>query len=351
MKKMTRIKSSRRKRIVLSGQSLASFSNLTPDEPLPLLVQPNIEGLNLVDWVGEHREKLRSRLHDVGALLFRGFSSVDIAAFEKTVAALCGPPLDYVERSSPRHSVQGKVYTSTDYPANEPIFLHNEQSYNIRWCGKICFYCALPAASGGQTPIADTRKILDRIQPEIRERFRRLGYIYRRNYGEGFGLTWPEVFQTTDRAEVERYCRKNIIQFEWHSGDRLTTWQRRPVIRFHPVSGEEVWFNHATFFHVSTLPQAISENLIAEFEERDLPNQTFYGDGSTIEPSVLDHLRQAYQAEKKIFDWQQGDVLVLDNMLTAHGREPFSGERRVLASMAELTENPGEEMVEPSQSD
>ena len=31
--------------------------------------------------------------------------------------------------------------------------------------------------------------------------------------------------------------------------------------------------------------------------------------------------------------WQPGDVALLDNYLVMHGRRPFSGKRRVLASL------------------
>lgn len=96
-----------------------------------------------------------------------------------------------------------------------------------------------------------------------------------------------------------------------------------------------VWFNHAVFFHVSTLKPTIRKALLAEFSEEELPHNTYYGDGSPIEPDVLDEIRTAYQQEAVIFPWQVGDILMLDNMLTAHGRQPFLGRRKVVVGMAE----------------
>jgi hypothetical protein len=65
---------------------------------------------------------------------------------------------------------------------------------------------------------------------------------------------------------------------------------------------------------------------------------TYYGDGSPIEPKVLDQLRAAYNAETVSFPWQKGDLLMLDNMLVAHGRSPFVGPRQILVGMAELVD-------------
>src|SRR6185295_14100684 len=95
----------------------------------------------------------------------------------------------------------------------------------------------------------------------------------------------------------------------------------------HPNTGEEVWFNHAAFFHVSTLDPIVRDVLLETIGEENLPNNTYYGDGSPIESSVLEEIRAAYAQEIVAFPWQEGDILMLDNMLVAHGRSPYSGPR------------------------
>ena len=156
-----------------------------------------------------------------------------------------------------------------------------------------------------------------------------------RNYGEGIGLPWQTVFQTNKKEEVDAYCRKVGIETEWREGDRLRTRAIRTAVAKHPRTGALVWFNHATFFHVSTLSPAISQVLLEEFKEEDMPTNSYYGDGSPIEAEVLEQLRDAYRRETRAFLWQQGDVLMVDNMLVAHGRMPYVGPRRILVGMAD----------------
>ncbi|HEX8352975.1 MAG TPA: TauD/TfdA family dioxygenase [Pyrinomonadaceae bacterium] len=324
-----------RRAVRVSPQALVSEGYLEPGRSLPLVLRPAVEGLDLAAWAGANRDEVERRLLEHGAILFRGFDVKSPAQFERFMQAASGGALEYGERSSPRSRVGGNIYTSTDYPPDRAIFLHNEQSYNSTFPLRIVFHCRTPAAGGGETPIADTRKIFARLPREIVERFREKRYTYVRNFGDGFGLSWQTAFQTNERGEVEDYCRRNDIRFQWKDGGRLRTSQVRRAAARHPRTNEAVWFNHLTFFHVSTLDRDVREALLAQFAEEDLPNNTLYGDGTPVEPAVMDELRAAYLREKVSFRWERGDVLMLDNMLASHGREPYEGERSVLVGMAE----------------
>lgn len=326
---------SRRRAVSVSSESLVETGPLLAGGPLPLLVQPRLRGVDLAAWAATHREAIEENLLRHGGILFRGFGVETPERLENVVHGVSGEALEYRERSSPRSAVAGRIYTSTDYPPNYPIFLHNENSYQSAWPLKIFFCCSRPATEGGETPIADCRQVFARIAPDVRERFARLGWLVVRNFGDGFGLDWRTVFQTDDKAAVEAHCRRHGIEVEWKPGERLRTRARRPAVTRHPVTGEPLWFNHATFFHVSTLEPAIREGLLAEFAEDELPANTYYGDGSPIEPEVLDRLRALYHEQTVRFEWQQGDVLLLDNMMVAHGRAPYAGERKILVAMAE----------------
>lgn len=309
---------------------------LSPEHSIPLVIRPESDGVDLIAWAADNQRFIENSLDQHGALLFRNFNTSEAHEFEEFVKAVSsGELIEYHERTSPRSSVTGRVYTSTEYPASESIFPHNESSYNSTFPMKIFFFCHTPPTRGGSTPIADTRKVFQRIEPLIRERFVAEKYLYVRNFDSDLGLPWQNVFQTDDMAAVEAYCRNADIECEWRSEGRLRTRQVRPAVARHPRTHEWVWFNHATFFHISTLEPRVRDALLKMVSEADLPNNTYYGDGSPIEPEVLDALRAAYQQEMIVFPWQKGDILMLDNMLTAHARQPFEGPRKILTAMSE----------------
>lgn len=324
-----------RHKVKLTPEALTRSYYLDDARKLPLVIEPCVSDLDPVAWAETHREFIATELAQHGALLLRGFDVTSVERFEQFIRVTSPGALPYHERSSPRSQVSGNIYTSTDYPAPEAIFLHNELSYNLKFPLKIYFFCLVPASHGGETPIADTRKILKAINPDIRDRFVKQGYMYARNFGEGFGLPWQETFQTRNKADVEQYCSQHEIKCTWLADDRLRTTQVRPVIARHPRTAALTWFNHATFFHISTLNPTMRDFFLSEFAEEELPNNTYYGDGSRIEPVVMDHLREAYLQEKVVFTWQRFDVLMVDNMLASHAREPYVGERRVVTGMAD----------------
>ncbi|GGN01316.1 TauD/TfdA family dioxygenase [Streptomyces fuscichromogenes] len=301
---------------------------------LPALVR-GTGAADLVSWLSDHPETVARLAHDSGAVLFRGFGVDSPDTFRSVMAGLSGDVLDYGERSSPRHEITQGVYTSTDHPADQHIALHNEQSYTLDWPLRIVFCCQQPATAGGRTPLADSRRVLARLGGPTVERFREHGVRYVRNYLPGISLSWQEAFQTHSRAEVESYCARHDISCDWVSAEQLRTWQVRPAIRRHPGTGQETWFNHALFFNNATLAGEVGDGLLAAVGEDNLPYHTYFGDGSVIPAETIAEIRAAYRAETVGFDWERGDVLLVENMLAAHAREPFEGPRRILTAMAD----------------
>lgn len=330
--------SSRRKdikpRAITSSQDLIRFTQVNA-QTLPLVVEPSYKHVDLMEWVRNNAELLEAKLLEYGGLLFRGFGLSTQAHFEQFLKALAVPLMHYMEGATPRTELGDRIYTSTEFPPDRTISIHNELCYVTTWPMKIFFYCVKPADRGGETPIGDVRKVFKRIRPETMSRFKEQGWMLLRNFGDGFGLPWQKSYHVADKAALEDYFRGAKVSFEWRGADHLRTRQVRPAIATHPKTGETVWFNHIGFWHLSSLGSDLRERFLEEFTEQGLPFNTYYGDGSPIEDSVIDELRQAYDAETVACPWQAGDLLMLDNMLVAHGRNPFAGTRRVLTAMGE----------------
>jgi alpha-ketoglutarate-dependent taurine dioxygenase len=326
----------RPKAINLSEDTLVQADYLQAGETLPFVLRATTTDINALAWCERERNFIQEQLSKVGAILFRNFNVRTVAEFSTFARVMCDELLDYHEGSTPRSLVEGKVYTSTEYPNNQYIPLHNEMSYSRSWPTKLWFFCLTPAAEGGETPIADSRKVFQMLDPEIKESFMRKKVSYVRNYGQGFDLTWQQAFQTESREAVEKYCRHSFVEYEWlDAGERLRTRQVCQAVLKHPRTGEWVWFNQAHLFHISNLGPALAEELLSIFNEEELPRNAYYGDGSPIEIEVLDEIRRIYREAEVVFRWQRGDILMVDNMLVAHGRMPYEGERKVVVAMAD----------------
>lgn len=328
-------KDRRRRTVSTDSARLVVYEPLFPGSTLPIVCRPDAPGIEATAWMPSQKSTIERLLLVHGSVLFRGFPLHAVDDFDNCVKALTGGALEYMFRASPRTQIDQRfhIYTSTDYPAHEKIFPHNEHAYSPVFPLHLYFYCHTAPTTAGETPIGDTRAILKKIPAPVRERFAKQGVMYVRNYGDGIGLPWQTVFQTTERAQVDEYCRGVGITTEWKSDGRLRTRQRGPAVIFHPATKEPVWFNHATFFNALTLPRHAQDGLRGVPAE-DLPQNTFYGDGSQIEPDVVRGLQDIYLDSLVQFTWERGDVLLLDNILTVHARNEFSGPRRIMTAMS-----------------
>ncbi|MBT0772977.1 TauD/TfdA family dioxygenase [Kineosporia sp. J2-2] len=297
------------------------------------LCTPTVPGLDARDWLTGPGPGPAGLRDTNGAVLLRGFRPLDSEGLSALASAMSGELLDYTNRSTPRTRVSGRVFTSTEYPADQTIPMHNEMSYADSWPDTLFFASVVPAAEGGETPLADSSRVYDRIPAETRGRFERDGVMYVRNFGSGLDLSWQEAFQTQDRSELEAYCKEHGIQTEWMDDDRLRT---RHVVQASVIShrtGRKVWFNQAHLFHVSSLPSHVEHELRESFSEDELPRNALYGDGTPLAADDLGAIRSAYAAEEVATRWQAGDVMIVDNEQFAHGRRPYAGARSLLVAM------------------
>ncbi|WP_029866714.1 TauD/TfdA family dioxygenase [Pseudomonas kilonensis] len=313
------------------------FMDVVPgsEQTLPFILQAPLAGDAWQASRAQIQQAVETELPRAGGILFRGFAFKGEADFEEFARSFGHELLTYDYASTPRTKLNNRVYTSTEYPAHQVIPLHNEQSYSLNWPMKIWFHCMQASQVGGETPIADSRLVYQQLDPAIRQRFAEKRLMYVRNYGNGLDLPWQQAFSTEDRSQVERFCRASNIAFQWTDDGELSTRQVCQAVAQHPVTGEWVWFNQAHLFHISNLAASVRETLISIVGEQGVPRNVFYGDGSPIELEALEHIREVLQRCQVSFPWQAGDVLMLDNMLVAHGRSTFQGSRKVVVAMAE----------------
>jgi alpha-ketoglutarate-dependent taurine dioxygenase len=287
----------------------------------------------------ELREYLRSI--DLGklllqekALLFRGFR-LPGAAYGEICAALVPDRLPYVYGNSPRTKIGHNIYTSTDYPAAETIYLHSEMSYSATWPARIAFICDRAPATGGATPVVDSQLWLRALDDAVRAAFAG-GVRYTQNIhgGVGFGKSWQVTFETDKRSVVDAWLEGTGAEWAWKPDGGLRISQVRPSTLRHPVVGTEHWFNQADQFHPAGLG-ADAAGVAAIVPEDLLPQSVSFADGSPIPAEFVRHIQETGLRLSCETGWQTGDVLLIDNVAVAHGRRPYAGDRRILVAMSD----------------
>ncbi|WP_447035924.1 TauD/TfdA family dioxygenase [Streptomyces sp. DSM 118878] len=283
----------------------------------------------------QDKERLDAALVERKALTFRGFG-VETSELEAVMDVLVPHRLAYVHGNSPRTKVGQNVYTSTEYPPQYTISMHNEMSYAHQWPARLLFYCERAPLSGGATPVVDGVRWLAALDPEVREAFAG-GVRYTQNLhgGMGLGRSWQQTFETEDRDEVERFLDKGQSEWEWRPDGGLRVSQIRDSTARHPVSGAEVWFNQADQWHASGLGDQTAAALAQIMPEEEMPQSVTFADGTPIPAEYIAQIQERGLASAVDVDWRVGDLLLIDNVLVGHGRRPFEGPRRVLVAMSD----------------
>src|SRR5881396_3659466 len=315
--------------------SSASTSMLNVD------VQPGKPPMLRVDapddaprWAAEHRDALRAAVGQHGSLLVRGLGLRDAAGTEAVFRQL-GSLMTEREAFAPRRRYSNGVYSASTWPPNQHMCMHHELSYALESPSLMLFACLIAPTDRGETPVADSTAVLHALPRELVERFERVGWLLMRNYNDEIGSSIAEAFGTDDRGVVESYCRANAIEFEWQPDGGLRTWQRRSAVVHHPRTGQRCWFNQIAFLNEWTIDPEVREYLVDIYGADALPFNTRFGNGDAIGADVVQLINEVYEANTAREQWQAGDLMLVDNVRTAHARERFEGPREVLVAMAD----------------
>jgi alpha-ketoglutarate-dependent taurine dioxygenase len=286
-------------------------------------------------WAAEHRDALRDVVAEHGSVRVRGLGLHDATEVGAVFRRLATGLMTEKEAFAARRTYSDGVYSSATWPPNQPMCMHHELSYTLEFPGLMMFACLGAPTGGGATAVADSATVLDALPAEVVARFEREGWLLTRSYNDEIGATVAEAFGTEDRGVVEGYCRANAIDFEWQPDGGFRTRQRRSAVVRHPVTGERCWFNQIAFLNEWTMAAEVREYLVDVYGADGLPFNTRFGNGDPIGADVVQLINGVYDAGTAREPWQAGDLLLVDNVRTAHSREPFEGPREVLVAMAD----------------
>ncbi|MFI5550516.1 TauD/TfdA family dioxygenase [Streptomyces sp. NPDC051738] len=288
-------------------------------------------------WAAEHRGALRAVVAEHGSVLVRGLGPRDRAETAAVLKQLAGAGglMTEKEAFASRQTHSDGVYSSSKWPPNQPMCMHHELSYTLEFPGLMLFACLGAPADGGATALADAPTVLSALPTDLVARFLREGWLLTRTYNDEIGASFADAFGTEDRGAIESYCRAAAIAFEWQPDGGLRTWQRRSAVVRHPVTGRRCWFNQIAFLNEWTLDPEIREYLVDLYGADGLPFNTRYGDGAPIGEDTVRLLNEVYQSHTVREPWQAGDLMLVDNVRTAHSREPYEGPREVLVAMTD----------------
>jgi len=323
--------------VATTARPLVATSFLAPGKTFPIVIEPGTSDIDAVGWARAQRDYIESTLCRHGGILLRGFGLRTPQEFEAFAEAI-EPGLYGAYGDLPKKEGGRNTYRSTPYPEREMILYHNESAHLSRWPRKQWFFCELPAPVGGATPIVDCREMYRRLPRALAEQFERRQLRYVRTFNDKLDVSWRDFFKTAERAEVEARLRASGTDFRWLDADTLQTRELCPAVIAHPVTGERSFFNQVQLHHTACLDPEVRRDLLEIVGAERMPRQVTFGDGSPIGDDVMALLGELYEACAVRFDWRQGDVVMLDNMLAAHARDPFQGPRKIVVAMGEMFE-------------
>ncbi|MCA8863807.1 MULTISPECIES: non-ribosomal peptide synthetase [unclassified Halomonas] len=316
----------------------------------PLVIEATDPDLDAVAWATSQRDFIEQHLRTHAGILFRNFGLTTPQEFEAFAEAI-QPGLYGNYGDLPKKEGGRNTYRSTPYPERQMILYHNESSHLERWPRKQLFFCEFPSPVGGATPIVDCREMLRQLPVDVVEEFERKGLLYVRTFTRNLDVSWQDFFKTDSKEEVEARLKEAGIEWQWFGDDELQTRTRCPAVVTHPVTGDRVFFNQVQLHHVSCLEPDVKEDLLGMVGQERLPRNVYFGDGSVISDEMMKVVGEAYEACAVRFDWRRGDVVMVDNMLAAHARDPYEGPRKIVVAMGDIYERSALEEAQVASAD
>ncbi|HWW71484.1 MAG TPA: TauD/TfdA family dioxygenase [Duganella sp.] len=293
------------------------------------------KGESLREWIEQHRGDIDEALWSDGYVLFRGFDVGGLEGFEHCAASACNALYKHYG-DLPLASASENVYFATPYPKHLEIQFHNEASHTHTWPSRQLFYCLEPASEGGEWTLSDGREVLRMLPAAMLERFRERGLVYRRRFIRGLDASWQQFFQVRNLDELRDKIVPTGHEIDAPSENDVTVSFRTHAVLPLPERGTEAWFNQILLHHPDALPPEVDALLRKHFSRDKFPRTVFFGDGSVIPAEWVKTIDAALNESSIRIRTQANDVLLVNNLLMAHGRRPYSGNRQIRVALGDM---------------
>jgi len=293
---------------------------------------------NLSVWLNNNHNIIDNLLRKYNGILFRGFDIKNGIEFHKVVESLNYNTMPYVGGAAVRTQITDRVFTANESPSSENIPFHHEMAQTPHPPTHLFFFCEIPATTDGQTPILLSNLVYETMlkeYPQFMNDLEKKGLKYVRimpkedDPTSAIGRGWKSTFQANTIEEAEIKIKELGSTFEWlNDKDECikTTTAILPAIKMDEGPNRT---NLKMFFN----------SLVAAYtgwnDSRNIgENAVLLGDDTPCDKEALNGACKIMEDLLVSFYWNNGDVLLLDNRTTMHSRKPFTGPRRILASLA-----------------
>jgi hypothetical protein len=288
----------------------------------PLTIQSSED--SPFDWLLEVADDIRSTVRTQGAALIRGLPIREPGDLTIARKALCVSPYRATELFGQRTGYGDGVTSPIEWPAERELCPFQEETFSAVVPSIALTACVRPPETGGEACISDSRELLRHLPDDIVRRFRESGWMLTRVFRDEFGMKWRDAFGLDSYDALIELFAKTGVDHTRISNGGLRTVRWRPATVVHPATGEECWFNQAAFFNSASLEPRDLAVLRRAFGP-DIPTETSYGDGSPLTEDEVFAIHEAYARTSAAIQWQAGDLIVADNILTAQGHQSYTG--------------------------
>jgi alpha-ketoglutarate-dependent taurine dioxygenase len=294
-----------------------------------------------VSWADSNREELDRLILAYGGILLRRFPVTSAAQFNDFISVFPNYQPGYVGGGSPRNAIEGKILESTRYDENLKIPLHSEMAYLKSYPARIAFFCRRASPVGGETIIGSMRTFMQHLPTALREKLEKHQIHIVRNFApagttptivdDSDKVCWNDAFYTDDRMKVEDHCKRLSAKPIWNNDGSLTIINVMTPFTDHPLTGERFYRSH---IHSGGRVRQASVDADVGTKARRPSGYSLDG-GETLGSDEIAIIKSLFDRIERSFPWNHGDVMILDNLQVAHGRNPFSGPREVMVALLE----------------